>query len=167
MTRSAALLALLVALLDAVAATPARAQEATVQPPPVYDYAPPPRYASPVDPVELEHRGRKKKVAGAVLIGLGTALSVAGFGFAVDGALHAQCSGHEEHAVCTPSFATTELQLGPTAVLLGQVMTVVGIPVYVVGGRKVARARRLSGQLGLQPVVGGAAGALASFSVRL
>lgn len=146
----------------------ARAQEPT--PAPCLN-APPPRYQPaytlPVDPVELEHRGRRKKTAGAVLMGVGTALSVVGAGFALDGALHAQCSGHEEHAVCTPSLATSELQLGTMGLLLGQVMTVVGIPIYIVGGRQVAAARRLLGELAFQPLLGGGgAGGLARVNVR-
>jgi hypothetical protein len=166
-----------IALLAALSSMPslpgrAHAQEAPLPPPTVYLPPPPVYYAPspsvlPVDPVELEQRGHRKKVAGAILMGVGAVLSVVGAGFAIDGALHAECSGHEEHAVCKPSSATAEVEGGSTALLLGQVMTVVGVPVYIVGGRQVARARRLSAQLALQPLVGGAqAGAIARVDLR-
>jgi hypothetical protein len=122
----------------------ARAQEA-VPAAPMPLYRPPPRYLV-VDPVELEERGHRKKVAGAVLMGIGIGLTAIGVGLAIDGALHVQCTGHEEHAVCTPSFAASELQLGSVGAVVGQILTLVGIPVYIVGGRQVASARRLMGQ---------------------
>ena len=142
MTRPAR--ALLTMTLLLALAPRAQAQEA-VPSAPMPLYRPPPRYLV-VDPVELEERGHHKKVAGAVLMGIGVGLSVLGVGLAIDGALHVQCSGHEEHAVCTPSFAASELQLGTVSVVVGQILTLVGIPVYVVGGRQVASARRLMGQ---------------------
>ena len=86
-------------------------------------------------------------------MGLGAGLTALGIGLAIDGALHAECSGHEEHAVCKPSFATSELDGGTGAILLGQVLTIVGIPVYIVGGRQVAQARRFSAQLSVEPLV--------------
>jgi hypothetical protein len=109
-------------------------------------------YASPPDPQALEQRGHRKKVAGAVLMGLGLGLTAVGLGLALDGALHVHCTGHEEHAVCEPSSAASELQLGETGAAFGQLMTVVGIPIYVVGAKQVADGRRLSGQLALQPL---------------
>ncbi len=147
----------------------ARAQESPpaslTVPTPLYQA--PPGYLAPIDPAELEHRGRRKKVIGAVLMGVGIGMSALGIGLALDGALHAQCSGHEEHAVCEPSFAESELQLGPTALVLGQIMTLVGIPIYIVGGRQVAAARRLSGQLAFQPLVGSmGSGGFAHLDVR-
>ena len=110
--------------------------------------------ASPFDPLELERRGHAKKVAGAVLMGVGLGLTAIGLGLALDGALHVQCSGHEEHAVCTPSSAASELQLGETGAALGQIMTIVGIPLFVVGAKQVDDAHRLSGQLALRPMLG-------------
>jgi hypothetical protein len=119
-----------------------------------------------VDAAELEHRGRSKKVAGAVLMGLGFGLAAIGIGVALDGALHAQCSGHEEHAVCVPSAATTEMDLGTTTAVVGTLMGLVGIPVYVVGSVQVAKARRLSA-VTLQPLVSSTgAGAMAGVRLR-
>lgn len=124
-------------------------------------------YASPLDPQELERRGHSKKVAGAVLMGLGLGLTAVGLGLALDGALHVHCTGHEEHAVCEPSSAASELQLGETGAALGQIMTVVGIPIYVVGAKQVADGRRLSGQLAFQPLVGAHnAGAVVRLALR-
>jgi hypothetical protein len=132
--------------------------------PPAYAPAP---YAIQVDPAELERRGRTKKVVGAVFMGLGTALSIVGIGLTIDGGLHAECHGHEEHATCKPSPALTEFDAGAGALFVGQVLTIVGIPVYIVGGRQVARARRLAGQVSLQPLVGSAgAGAAAQLRFR-
>jgi hypothetical protein len=129
-------------------------------------YALPPRPLSTVDPVELEERGHRKKVIGAVLMGVGAGLSVIGLGFAVEGGLHAHCSGHEEHATCTPSAATSELQLGSLGLAAGTVMSLVGIPVYVAGGAQVAKARRLAA-LTVQPLVSSAGGgAIARVAVR-
>jgi hypothetical protein len=159
----------------------ARAQDAVVEPPPppipppppsyYYVPAPAPYYVPPpprltIDPVELEQRGHRKKVAGAVLMGLGVGLTAVGIGFGIHGALHAECHGHEEHATCTPSAATTEMQLGTTGAVVGTVMAIAGIPVYIVGGAQVAKARRLSA-LSLQPLVSSAgAGAVARAEVR-
>jgi hypothetical protein len=121
----------------------------------------------PPPSLELEQRGHRKKVIGAVLMGVGIGLSAVGIGLALDGAMHAECSGHEEHAVCKPSFATSELDAGTTSLLFGQVLTIVGIPVYIVGGRQVATARRLSGQLAFVPLAGAAgSGAVAQASLR-
>jgi hypothetical protein len=161
-------IALLFALFASVSATKARAQEAPVPPPPAYPPAayPPapagddgqPPNASQVDPAELEQRGQDKKTLGVILMGVGAGLAVIGTGFAVDGALNMECSGHEEHAVCKPSPAKSEFEMGSAAALLGVVMAVVGIPVYIVGARQVAKARRLSGQLAVQPLVGSTGG---------
>ena len=137
------------------------AQEVVLAPPPQY-YAPA-RPLTVVDPAELEARGHHKKLVGALLMGIGAGLTVVGLGFAIDGAAHAHCSGHEEHATCTDSAATTEAQLGSLAAAGGTVMALVGIPVYVVGGAQVAKARRLAA-LTVQPLVSSAgAGARVSW----
>ena len=148
-------------------------------PPPQLDAPSPPQYnAAPLRPwlppvdsraAELAGRGHRKKVAGAVLMGVGAGLSVLGIALALDVAVNRQisCAGHEEHAVCTPSPALTELNSGYVAVSVGQLMMLVGIPVYVVGSVQAAKARRWSGQLALQPLFGHAgAGALAAYHLR-
>jgi hypothetical protein len=131
---------ILALLVSSCFAGRASAQQAAPQP---YYYYAPPRPQLIVNPAELEQRGHRKKVIGAVLIGIGVGLSAIGIGFAIDGAMHAQCSGHEEHAVCTPSSATSRMELGSTAAVVGGVLAIVGTPIYIVGGVQVSRARRL------------------------
>jgi hypothetical protein len=136
-------------------------------PPAAPDYVPAPPYAPPLDPVELEHRGKRKKIIGGLLIGVGTALSIAGAVLFIDGAWDSRCSGHEEHIHCAPSPGDGEAQFGVGALLVGQIMTLVGIPVYVVGGRQMAKARRLAARVALQPLVGsGGSGAVARVGLR-
>jgi hypothetical protein len=170
---------LLIGALVSCCVRGARAQEGGVEPPPppppppsyYYVPAPAPYYVPAparltIDPVELEQRGQRKRVAGAVLMGLGFGLTVVGLGFGIDGALHAECHGHEEHATCTPSAATTEAQLGTAGAVLGTVMGIAGIPVYIVGSAQVAKARRLTA-LSVQPLISSAgAGAVAHAEVR-
>ena len=147
------------------------AQEVEPAPPQYYAPAPPQYYApapplAVVDPAELEARGHHKKLVGALLMGIGAGLTVVGLGFAIDGAAHSHCSGHEEHATCTPSAATTEAELGDLAAAAGTIMAIAGIPVYVVGGAQVAKARRLAA-LSVQPLLSnGGGGAVARVSLR-
>lgn len=136
---------------------------------PAPPYVAPPPYATPIDAAELERRGQHKRVAGGVLMGLGAALTILGMALAIDVAANRQisCSGHEEHATCTPSPALTELQSGYVAAVGGQLLLLAGIPVYVVGSVQVARARRLAPQLAVQPLVSSAGGgAVASAGFR-
>jgi hypothetical protein len=97
--------------------------------PPGYYYPAP--YAAPIDTGDLERRGRAKKIAGAVLLGVGAGLSAIGIGLAVDGALHVarQCaSPGGAFYPCRSSGAEVEAQ--------------------------VERAHRLSGRLAFQPLLG-------------
>jgi hypothetical protein len=163
--------AFLLALLTTVLAANARAQDGSVPAPPAPAPAPatsdaPAPRSQRVDPAELEERGQEKKTLGVVLMVAGAALAVIGTGVMFDGAAHADCSGHEEHAVCKSSAGMGEFEMGAAAGLVGVVMAIVGIPVFVSGSMQVAKARRMTG-LTLQPLVGNAGpGAIAQIGFR-
>jgi hypothetical protein len=153
----------------------ARAQEEPAATAPEYDprvqpYVAAPPYLLPVDVAELERRGQEKKIAGAVMMILGGALNIVAIGLTIDvlankPPLH--CTGHEEHIMCDPSPADTELNVTYAAAVTGQLLLLAGIPVYVVGSVQVARARRLSTQWAVQPLVSRAgAGAVATVGFR-
>jgi hypothetical protein len=117
-----------------------QAQELTPPPPiapPGYCYSPLPPCPAPVDADDRERRGRSKKIAGAIMLGVGAALSVAGIG------LLATSRSYNE---------STHIPLGGTALLVGQLSSIAGIPVYVVGAAQVDRARRWRGQWTVTPL---------------
>src|SRR5262245_43563917 len=115
---------------------------APAPPPPCCNYpttqivpAPPPVYAnfpSPAD--DLERRGRSKKIAGGLMIGLGAAALVGGsiaLGFV-----------HDASFLLTDSQQTNLLVGGSIAALAGGLTLLAGIPVAIIGAHQVNKARR-------------------------
>ncbi len=119
---------------------------------------------SPAELDELEHSGHHKKVAGAVLIAGGSALIVAGTALMIAGAWNdgwAGCyQGEYVHYRYGYGYGAAyghdcgnhalEFAGGATAII-GFGALGAGIPVYIVGGHEVARARWLRFQLTGRP----------------
>ena len=116
----------------------ARAQEEAAPeplpppPPPVVTMTPPlpPPYISTLSGHELVRRGHRKKVAGGVLMGIGSAMLAGGMVLvAIDSASH-HPGGPLEPA-------------GQILGLVGAPLILAGIPTYIVGGYQMDKGRRL------------------------
>jgi hypothetical protein len=95
-------------------------------------------------PSELERRGRSKKLAGSLLMGLGAAVILGGagvFGWGLN-----SCQDFESQRTCIDNPAMVG---GAAAVLVGLGSFIAGIPVYAVGVRQIRKAKRLSAQFAL------------------
>ena len=141
--------------LALLVAGPAMADEPAVQviEPGTYQVPPPatqPYYLPRLEqPSELERRGRSKKLAGSLLMGLGAAVILGGaglFGWGLDG-----CRDLESQRNCIDNPTMIG---GAAAVLVGLGLFIAGIPVYAVGVRQIRKAKRLSAQFALGGVNG-------------
>jgi hypothetical protein len=125
-----------------------RAQEAYIPPPIV---APPPyqpfRYQTDQ---ELSARGHRNKVAGGVLIGLGSAAIVAGAAMTIFAATHPEklpeftpqyCFQGSSSCGSARRYDVGLIAGGLVTSIAGFVMNAVGIPVYAVGGSQMKKAR--------------------------
>ncbi len=132
------------ALVFLVAASAARAQTRDEERPPTsaaFDYAQADALAKKAD---------TKKLSGSLLIGLGTAISVAGqillFTNLVEGSIGAR--DVNTLAVTCPDnicLATPMGQAGLTLLLVGTAAVFSGIPLFAVGNAEKQRARKLGG----------------------
>ena len=100
---------------------------------------------------EAEQAGRRKMVAGAVLMGVGLGLNLAGFAVTVVNVIsiivniHNKVATPDEFTRATPgSIVGTALTAGGYVCLIG------GIVTMVVGGKQMKRAQQMSA--GLVPV---------------
>ena len=146
-------------------AASAHAQEAVnippPPPPPVAVLQPPPQWVAPGYAKDLEHRGHTKKVAGALLMGLGSAAVVTGI---VLNVLDQRCDNNRCYSDRGQLYAPS-IALG----LVGGAAILAGIPTYVVGGFEVAKGRRLElTGFGAAPTIGanGVSGVAANASFR-
>jgi hypothetical protein len=126
------------------------AQEVTVIPPP------PPMGSSPQwmpnpEAQELMQRGRRKKLAGALLMGIGGGVLLTGTALVAWTYSANECGQFANTRNCLnlPAF-----QAGALAMAVGFGALVVGIPIYVVGNAQVHRAQRMT--FSLLPAAGGA-----------
>jgi len=127
-------------------------------PPPPYAYPPPPRYylvpaPSPEAIDALEQTGKHERFAGVVLMAsggtialVGTALLIAGVATEPD---RCHDDPHEHQVDCTNAIAAA----GVGTLLVGAAALGAGIPVYVIGNSRVARARALRRQLTVAPAL--------------
>jgi hypothetical protein len=102
-------------------------------------------------------RAHREKVAGAALIGVGSALALVGQIFFIEAAVtpfasHAHCGP----AGCGPPplLEPTEAMFGSVFVGVGGAILLTGIPLYVVGGVHMRRAERSRPTLTLAPQLG-------------
>jgi hypothetical protein len=133
----------LLAIAFLVAATgEVRAQEI---PPPII--APPPQQFLSHPQLDfdtaLKERGRRNKVAGGILMGVGSGLLLAG-----QGLLIYELTSPEPVYICPdlasckapPRYEPGMLAGGVVMAVVGTVLNVIGIPVYAVGGSQMKKA---------------------------
>src|SRR5262245_53012158 len=124
------------------------AQQVTVIPPP-----PPgaPQWMPNPEAQDLLQRGRRKKLAGALLMGIGGGVLLTGTALAAWAYTANDCGQFANMRGCVnnPVFQT-----GAVAIAVGFGALIAGIPVYAVGAAQVRRAQRMS--LTLMPAPGGA-----------
>ena len=114
-----------------------RAQEAAAPeplpppPPPVVTTRPaPPLYISTLSGEELVRRGHRKKVAGGVLMGIGSAMLVGGIVLVAIDSANRRPGGPLEPA-------------GEIISAVGAPLLIAGIPTYIVGGYQMDKGKRL------------------------
>jgi hypothetical protein len=100
-----------------------------------------PPWPTPAEIDALEWSGRHQKRVGAILIGSGSAIAIAGNALTIAGAWEG-CDGHHhvDHHDCGDSALAIA---GVTTTLVGIGAIVPGILTYVRGGSEIDRARRL------------------------
>ena len=119
------------------------AQEVVVIPPPPVWVQPP----NP-DANDLLRRGQRKRLAGALLMGIGGGLLLTGAGLAAWSFAVNDCGQFANTRSCTYNAG---MWTGAVAMAVGFGGIIAGIPLYVVGNHQVKRAR-----LALMPSLNGA-----------
>lgn len=118
-----------------------------IEPPPWVPYYVVPG-PSPAQIDALEQAGRRRKRAGAILLGTGGAIAIVGTGLLIGGAWDDQgsCDWHTDHHHQHHHCGDSALSIaGATTTLVGLGAMIPGIVSYVSGGSDVARARRMRG----------------------
>jgi hypothetical protein len=122
-------------------------------PPPIIAPPPPISWRSGIDfDQQLKERGRRNKIAGGVLIGLGSAILAAGQVltiyalenpqqlYVINGTLQNNPSLCGPHGCDNQRYNTGMIAGGAVMAVAGAIMTLVGIPVYAVGGSEMHKA---------------------------